>query len=120
MEAQRLATENARSANLAANDLTTRARAAAEVAAAHAPDVDLTGRFPTEAFAEIRKQRLLGILVPQALNGEGASLAELADVCFVLGQACSSAALIFAMHHIKMACIIRHAQGNAALERILR
>lgn len=120
MEAQRLATENARSANLAANDLTTRARAAAEVAATHAQDVDTAGRFPSEAFAEIRKQRLLGILVPQALNGEGASLAELADVCFILGQACSSAALIFAMHQIKMACIIRHAQGNAALERILR
>jgi acyl-CoA dehydrogenase len=120
MEAQRLTSEDAHKANVAANDLSTRARAAAEVAATHAPDVDTAGRFPSEAFAEIRKQRLLGILVPRALNGEGTSLAELADVCFILGQACSSAALIFAMHQIKMACIIRHAQGNAALERILR
>ena len=66
------------------------------------------------------KQRLLGIMVPEALGGEGATVAELADVCFILGQGCASSALIFAMHQIKMACIIRHAKGNAALERILR
>ena len=59
-------------------------------------------------------------MVPQALGGEGATIAELADVCFILGQGCASSALIFAMHQIKMACIIRHAKGNAALERILR
>jgi acyl-CoA dehydrogenase len=116
---QRITGENTRAA-IAAHDLTTRARAAAEVAAAHAPAVDAAGRFPSEAFAEIRKQKLLGILVPRTLSGEGVSLAELADVCFILGQACSSTGLIFAMHHIKMACIVRHTQGNAALERILR
>jgi len=119
MEAQRLSTASARILKASA-DLTARARAAAEVAATHAGAVDAAARFPGEAFAEIRKQRLLGIMVPEALDGEGAGVAEVADVCFILGQACSSAALIFAMHQIKMACIIRHAQGNAALERILR
>ena len=101
------------------NDLTARARAAAEVAKAHATAVDAEARFPNESFAEIRKQRLLGIQVPQALGGEGASIAEIADVCYILGQACSSTALIYAMHQIKMACIVRHIKGNAALERIL-
>jgi acyl-CoA dehydrogenase len=97
-----------------------RARLAAETAAAHATAVDAGARFPSEAFAEIRKQRLLGMMVPAALGGEGAGLSELADVCFILGQACSSTGLIFAMHQIKMACIIRHYKGNPALERILR
>ena len=97
-----------------------RARVAAQVAATHAGAVDAAGRFPSEAFAEIRKQRLLGIMVPQSLGGEGAGLGEVADVCFTLGQADSSAGLIYAMHQIKMACIIRHSKGNAALERILR
>jgi acyl-CoA dehydrogenase len=79
------------------------------------------GALSSEAFAEIRKQRLLGIHgAPQALGGEGASIAEIADVCYILGQACSSTALIYAMHQIKMACIVRHTKGNAALERILR
>jgi acyl-CoA dehydrogenase len=101
------------------NDLTARARAAADVAKANAAAVDAEARFPSEAFGEIRRQRLLGIQVPQALGGEGASIAEIADVCYILGQACSSTALIYAMHQIKMACITRHAKGNAVLERIL-
>jgi acyl-CoA dehydrogenase len=101
------------------NDLTARARAAADVAKVNAAAADAEARFPGEAFAEIRRQRLLGIQVPQALGGEGASIAEIADVCYILGQACSSTALIYAMHQIKMACITRHAKGNAVLERIL-
>jgi acyl-CoA dehydrogenase len=101
------------------NDLTARARAAAEAAKTNAAAVDAEARFPGEAFAEIRRQRLLGIQVPQALGGEGASIAEIADVCYILGQACSSTGLIYAMHQIKMACITRHTKGNAALERIL-
>jgi len=101
-------------------DLTARARAAAQVARERATAVDAEGRFPKESFAEIRKQRLLGIMVPQALDGDGASLAEIIDVCYILGQACASTGLIFAMHQIKMACIVRHTKGNAALEKILR
>ena len=101
------------------NDLTARARAAADAAKVNAAAVDVEARFPSEAFAEIRRQRLLGIQVPSALGGEGASIAEIADVCYILGQACSSTALIYAMHQIKMACITRHAKGNAVLERIL-
>jgi len=106
--------------NAGPKDLSARARAAAEVAASHAAAVDAASRFPAEAFAEIRKQRLLGLLVPKALDGEGAGLADLADVCFTLGQACSSTGLIYAMHQVKMGCIVRHAKGNAAMERILR
>jgi acyl-CoA dehydrogenase len=118
MEAQRVP-GSARVINVRQNDLTARARAAAEVAKTNAAAVDAEARFPSESFAEIRKQRLLGLQVPQALGGEGASIAEIADVCYILGQACSSTALIYAMHQIKMACITRHAKGSAALERIL-
>ena len=118
MEPQRI-TGAARVVNVHQNDLTARVRAAADAAALNAVAVDAEARFPSEAFAEIRRQRLLGIQVPQALGGEGASIAEIADVCYSLGQACSSTALIYAMHQIKMACIVRHTKGNAALERIL-
>ena len=96
-----------------------RARAAAEVAKTSAAAVDSEGRFPAEAFAEIRRQRLLGIQVPTALGGEGASIAEIADVCYILGQSCSSTGLIYAMHQIKMACMVRHSTGYAPIERIL-
>jgi acyl-CoA dehydrogenase len=118
MEPQRMP-GSARVLTVRQNDLTARARAAADMARTHAAAVDAEARFPGEAFAEIRKQRLLGIQVPQALGGEAASIAEIADVCYILGQACSSTALIYAMHQIKMACITRHTKGSAALERIL-
>ena len=102
------------------SDLTARARAAADVATSHAAAVDADARFPGEAFAELRKQRLLGIQVPQSLGGEGATIAEIADVCYILGQACSSTGLIYAMHQIKMGCIVRHFKNDPVHERILR
>ncbi len=106
--------------NLRQSDLTARARAAAEIAKVNAAAVDTEARFPTEAFAELRKQRLLGLQIPQALGGESATIAEIADICYILGQACSSAALIYAMHQIKIACIVRHYKNTTALERVLR
>jgi acyl-CoA dehydrogenase len=118
MEAQRVSGA-ARVINVPQTELTARARAATEVAKANASAVDAEARFPSESFAELRKQRLLGIQVPQALGGEAASLAQIADVCYILGQSCSSTALIYAMHQIKMACIVRHYKGSAALERVL-
>ncbi len=115
MEAQRMVSV----LNVRQSNLTGRARAASDVAKHNAAPVDSEGRFPAEAFAEIRRQRLLGVMVPQALGGDGATLAEIVDVCYSLGQSCSSAALIYAMHQIKVACIVRHAKGNLTLERIL-
>ena len=102
------------------SDLTARGRASGDIARANAAAVDAEARFPNEAFQELRKQGLLGIQVPQALAGEGATVAEIADICYILGQSCSSTALIYAMHQIKMACIVRHFKNNPALERILR
>jgi acyl-CoA dehydrogenase len=70
-------------------------------------------RFPAEAFAAIREQRLLGVLVPAELGGESARAADVVDVCAILGRACASTAMIFAMHHVKLACLVRHARGAA-------
>jgi len=121
MEASRIAPlADMAPASSGSRSVSERARAAAAVAAAHAADVDAAARFPSEAFAEIRKQRLLGMAVPAALEGEGASLTELSEVCFQLGQACASTGLIFAMHQVKVGCLFRHTQGSAAIERILR
>jgi len=89
------------------------------VAKTTAAAVDAEARFPSECLSEIRKQRLLGIQVPQALGGEGASIAEIADVCYILGHACSSSRADLRHAPIKMACIVRHAKGRSALERIL-
>src|SRR2546423_13462148 len=85
-------------------DFRTRMQAVTAVAAQHAASVDRAARFPEEAFAAVKSQRLLGILVPQRLGGEGADLAQVADVCYQLAQACASTRLIYAIHPIKTAC----------------
>jgi acyl-CoA dehydrogenase len=90
------------------------------MAARHAAEVDSAPRFPHEAFAAAKAQRLLGLLVPTALGGEGATVSQVADVCYRLGQACSSTAMIYAMHQVKVACLVRHGRGSEAIERLLR
>ncbi len=97
----------------APQDLIARAEQVARVAAEHAEDVDARGRFPREALAALKAERLLGAMVPARLGGEGASIAELAEVCHRLGQACASTAMIFAMHQIKAACLVNHYEGSA-------
>ena len=89
-------------------------------AALHADAVDREARFPAEAVAALKAERRLGMAVPRTLGGEGASLAEVADVCFALGRSCSSSAMIFAMHQIKVACLVHHSAGSAWHENLLR
>src|ERR1700733_14665689 len=81
-------------------DFLVRADAVAAIAATHAAEVDRDARFPAEALAVVREQRLLGIMVPRALGGEGGSVSDVVDICFRLAHACSSTAMIFAMHQI--------------------
>jgi acyl-CoA dehydrogenase len=101
-------------------DLKSRSRAAAAVAATHAGAVDREPRFPAEALEAIRLQRLLGIMVPKALGGESAGIADVADVCYQLGQSCAATGMIYAMHQIKTACLVRHRRDSLALDRLLR
>jgi acyl-CoA dehydrogenase len=71
-------------------------------------------------MSALRAQRLLGILVPVELGGEGASISEMVDVCYVLGRACGSVAMIYAMHQIMVACLVRHAGASAWHNQLLR
>lgn len=120
MEARSIAEVEVRSPASAASYIGTRAAAAAAVAAKHAGEVDREARFPTEAFAAVRAQRLLGIIVPRSLGGEGASLGEVADVCYELARGCSSSGMIYAMHQVKVACLTRHSGASRTLAAILR
>jgi acyl-CoA dehydrogenase len=101
-------------------DLNTRIQTVAAVAARHASAVDSAGRFPAEAFQAVKAQRLLGIRIPKELGGEGAALSQVADVCYQLGQSCSSTGMIYAMHQIKVACVLRHMRDSTVLGSMLR
>ena len=87
-----------------------------EVAAPHANDVDARARFPREAFAALKKRKLLGIMVPKSEGGPGAGIAEVVSICHALGQYCASTAMIYAMHQIQVSCLVRHA-GDSAWHR---
>ncbi|MFG5118020.1 acyl-CoA dehydrogenase family protein [Methylorubrum sp. POS3] len=103
-----------------ATDLAARAAAVAAIAALHAEAVDRDGRFPEEALAALKSQRLLGAMVPIELGGEGAAIRALADIAYALGRACASTAMIFAMHQTKVACLIRHGRGDPWRDGLIR
>ena len=88
----------------------TRARIAADEAESTSVEVDRDARFPVEALDAMRADGLLSALVPADLGGAGATVGEVAQMTRVLGAACSSTALIFAMHHMQVACVVRHGQ----------
>jgi acyl-CoA dehydrogenase len=104
----------------AAPDFKSRTQVVAAIAGAAAAAVDCEARFPGEALAAAKAQRLLGILVPADLGGEGATITEVVEVCFALARACASTGMIFAMHQIMVACLVRNAQSSAWHRRFLR
>jgi acyl-CoA dehydrogenase len=120
MEVKQIAEARTGAGAPAMGELTTRASNVAAVAARHAMAVDSAARFPAESFQAVKAERLLGIQVPVSLGGEGASISDVADVCYQLGQACASTGMIFAMHQIKVACVRRHMGDNGTLQRMLR
>jgi acyl-CoA dehydrogenase len=97
-----------------------RTAAVAAVAAAEAVDVDRAARFPQAAIDAARQQKLLGAQIPTAFGGYGASIFDITDMCYTLGRACSSTAMIFAMHQTKVACLVRHGTGSAWHETLMR
>jgi acyl-CoA dehydrogenase len=68
----------------------------------------------------LRRESLLSLLVPTTLGGQGQSLTQLAATCYALAQACGSSAMIFAMHHIQVACIVAHGQRSDWHRTLLR
>ena len=92
----------------------------AAAAAAEAEDVDRQARFPQAAIEAARAQKLLGVQIPLAFGGDGASIFDVTDMCYALGRACSSTAMIFAMHQTKVACLVRHGTGSDWHEALMR
>jgi acyl-CoA dehydrogenase len=83
------------------------------VAALHADDVDRESRFPVEAIDALREAGAMSALVPVALGGSGLSLRTIARACYELSRGCSSTGMIFAMHQIQVATIVRHLNPGA-------
>ena len=92
-----------------AGDVADRMAAVAdEVAGPAAADVDDKARFPTETIDALQAEGLLAALVPVEYGGGGASLEEVSRGLVALGRRCASSAMVVAMHHIQVACLVRH------------
>ncbi len=99
-------------------DLMERAQAVADIAASHASGVDRDAAFPQDAIEAAKRNGLLTLLIPREFGGGGAPLSDVADVCYTLGQACASTAMVVAMHQAALACVVRH-HGNSEWHRRL-
>lgn len=95
-------------------------RIAEDVAAASADDVDRNARFPTETFDALREARALSASIPSELGGGDISFEAVAHACFELGRRCASSGMIFAMHQMQVACIVRHVDNSNWFEAYLR
>lgn len=95
-------------------------RRALEIAGRYATDVDRESRFPSEAIEALRVAEALGWFVPGELGGAGAPIDTLACVAFELARRCSATGMIFAMHQIQVACLVRHHGGSPWIEDYLR
>jgi acyl-CoA dehydrogenase len=64
--------------------------------------------------------RALSAAVPEHLGGDGVPFALIAQACFELGRRCGSSAMVFAMHQIQVATMVRHLEGAPWFEDYLR
>ncbi len=95
-------------------------RIADEVAAPSADSVDREARFPTETVEALKAERAFSTFVPTAYGGEGLAFETIAAATFELGRRCGASAMVFAMHQIQVASIVRHLDGAPWFEAYLR
>jgi acyl-CoA dehydrogenase len=91
----------------------------ASIAAEHAAEVDREGRFPVQTIDALRGERALSALIPSQLGGGGVSLETIASCCFELGRHCGASAMVFAMHQIQVATLVRHLHRDSWHEAYL-
>lgn len=89
---------------------------ASAIAGPAAESVDQESRFPTEAITAMRDAGMLGALIPTEDGGLGWSLEDVARSVTELAKGCSSAAMVYAMHQIQVACLVRHGDNDALRE----
>ena len=69
-------------------------------------EVDRDGRFPKEAYNELRKQGYMGLIVPREYGGMGGGAKEHAEVVHALSNYCATTGLCYMMHNAGTKCLI--------------
>jgi alkylation response protein AidB-like acyl-CoA dehydrogenase len=71
---------------------------AAQKFAQRAPGIDKAARFPTENYADLHANDLMGICIPREYGGRGADLRAYMMAAAEIGRYCGATALTFNMH----------------------
>ncbi len=95
-------------------------RIADEIAAPNADGVDRDARFPSETIDALRAEGALAALVPADMDGGGMRLETIAAAVFELGRRCGASGMVFGMHQIQVATLIRHADDAPWFQAYLR
>src|SRR5262249_27980432 len=90
------------------------------VAASHADDVDRAARFPREAVDALRSGQALSALVPASLGGAEVPFDAVAAACRGPARRCGATGMVFAMHQIQVATIVRHLEDARWFAEYLR
>ncbi|MGP3999321.1 acyl-CoA dehydrogenase family protein [Streptomyces sp. 8N706] len=77
--------------------------------APRADEVDTAGAFPSANIRALHEAGLMGALLPAWAGGQDASLTTFARVAAALGGACTSTAMLWAMHGQQVASLVDHA-----------
>ena len=93
---------------------------AKEVLGPQAVEVDRTGSFPAAGIRALKDAGVMGAAVPADLGGLGLDIAQLCEIGRILGQYCTSTAMIVAMHHIQVASLVDHLVHNENVGDYLR
>ena len=73
---------------------------------------------PREAVEAMRAEGLLGAWIDPSLGGLGVSIEQIAWACGEIGQRCASSAMVFAMHQIQVASLVRHAGDSGLVDAL--
>lgn len=95
-------------------------RIADDVAGPAADHVDRDAAFPQATLDALREEGALAAYVPTRLGGMGLRFETIASAAFELGRRCGASGMVFAMHQIQIATMVRHLDGAPWFEAYLR
>ncbi|WP_457492225.1 acyl-CoA dehydrogenase family protein, partial [Tardiphaga sp. P5_C7] len=95
-------------------------RVATEVASPNAAFADLTATFPAQTFEALRRNKMLGLMVPRSLGGQELELRKIANLCAILAGACGASGMIYAMHQIKLSSLVAHGMQTEYHRALMR
>ncbi len=95
-------------------------RIASEVASRNAELADRTATFPAQTFDALRRNGMLGLMVPKDLGGQELGLRKIADLCAILAGACGASGMIYAMHQIKLSSLVAHGMDTDYHRALMR